>query len=140
MTFENLEERELSSAARTQRPEIEQGESMRLSVACCTCGVPRAAWRVRASSRTEASERARIAQQGGPRVEVTGTLCNGRALRLSYTRLVRLVREAVGSVLRGQASPAPRDEGGAAQRVEAQWAPRPAPPQERGERIAWDSD
>ena len=107
---------------------------MRLSVACCTCGVPRAAWRVRASSRTEASERARIAQQGGPRVEVTGTLCNGRALRLSYTRLVRLVREAVGSVLRGQASVGTK---AAARRVEAQWATRPAPPQEPGERIAW---
>ena len=59
------------------------------------------------------------------------------SVRPRTPELVRLVREAVGSVLRGQASPGTK---AAAQRVEAQWAPRPAPPQERGERIAWDSD
>ena len=59
------------------------------------------------------------------------------SVRPRTPELVRLVREAVGSVLRGQASAGTK---AAAQRVEAQWAPRPVPPQERGERIAWDSD
>ena len=59
------------------------------------------------------------------------------SVRPRTPELVRLVREAVGSVLRGQASAGTK---AAAQRVQAQWAPRPAAPQERGERIAWDSD
>ena len=59
------------------------------------------------------------------------------SVRPRTSELVRLLREAVGSVLRGQASAGTK---AAAQRLQAQWAPRPAAPQERGERIAWDSD
>ena len=49
--------------------------------------------------------------------------------------LERLVQDAVGSVLRGQASAGTK---AAAQRLQAQWAPRPA--EGRGERVVWDSD
>ena len=62
-------------------------------------------------------------------------------MRPRTSELVRLVREAMGSVLRGQASAGTK---AAAQRLQAQWEPRPAAPsapsEERGERIAWDSD
>ena len=58
-------------------------------------------------------------------------------VRPRTSSLVRLVRDAAGSVLRGSASAGTKV---AAQRLQNQWASRPSPSPSQGERVVWDSD